>query len=748
MSRLARGLAAATALATTLTFATAAFAQDKPWADTSLSADARADAAVKAMTMDEKLTLVFGYFSTNANWMTRGTKNFVWFPDNKLDFAAGYVPGIDRLGIPAQTETDAGVGVATQRSPTPRLRTALPAGIATAATWNPQTAFAGGAMIGNEAKLSGFNVQLAGGVDLLREPRNGRNFEYAGEDPLLAGLIDGNEIKGIQSNHIVSTMKHYAFNDQETNRNSVDVKIDDKAARQSDLLAFQFALETGNPGSVMCSYNRVNGDYACENDWLLNQVLKTDWGFKGYVMSDWGATHSTTEAANHGLDQESGWAFDTSPYYAGALREAVKDGHVSEARLDDMAHRVLYAMFDHGSYDDPVNGDQSASIDYAAHAKVTQGDAEEAIVLLKNDKGLLPVAKTAKKIVLIGSHADFGVLSGGGSSQVYAVGAKRFDGEGPDGFPGPLTYYASSPMAGLQSRTHADVTYVDGKDVKAAAAAAKGADLVVVFANQWTGESFDVPNLSLPDNQDALIDAVAKANKKTAVVLETGGPVLMPWLSKVGAVLEAWYPGTSGGEAIARVLTGEVNPSGHLPATFPASESQLPRATIDGTPGQEDGHPNTDYTIEGAAVGYKWFDEKGLKPLFPFGYGLSYSTFKFEALTAQASGKGLTATFTMHNVGKVAGADVAQVYVSPAFDAGWEAPKRLGGFVKLALKPGELQQPSVTVDPRLLATWDSASKTWTVAAGDYKVMLGTSAGDIVQTVTVHLDQQTLDVKGQ
>ncbi len=241
---------------------------------------------------------------------------------------------------------------------------------------------------------------------------------------------------------------------------------------------------------------------------------------------------------------------------------------------------------------------------------------------------------------------------------------------------------------------------------------------------QWTGEGFDVPNLRLPDNQDALINAVAAANKKTAVVLETGGPVLMPWLPKVGAVLEAWYPGTSGGEAIARVLSGEVNPSGHLPATFP--DVGIATAAHGGRrrSGARRRPSHTDYTIEGAAVGYKWFDKKGLKPLFPFGYGLSYSSFKLEALTAQPSGKGLTASFTMHNVGKAAGAEVAQVYVSPAFDAGWEAPKRLGGFVKLSLKPAELQQPAVTVDPRLLATYDSASKTWTVAAGDYKVMLG------------------------
>ncbi|MDI7776301.1 glycoside hydrolase family 3 C-terminal domain-containing protein [Asticcacaulis sp. EMRT-3] len=732
----------------TATPATATAPADQPWMNTSLDPSARADAAVKAMTQAEKLQLVFGYFSTNAPWFTAGTKRFE-FPKDGLPDSAGYVPGIARLGIPAQWETDAGVGVATQRSPTPRLRTALPSGISTAATWDPGMAFAGGAMIGHEARLSGFNVQLAGGVDLLREPRNGRNFEYAGEDPLLAGVIDGNEIKGIQSNHIISTLKHYAFNDQETNRFTIDVKIDDKAARESDLLAFQIADEIGKPGAVMCSYNRVNGAYACENDWLLNQVLKTDWGFKGYVMSDWGATHSTVAAANNGLDQESGWAFDRSAYFEGALQEAVNAGYVPQARLDNMAQRILYAMFANGLVDDPVKGDQSATIDYVADNKISQADSEAGIVLLKNTKGLLPIAKTAKKIVIIGSHADFGVLSGGGSSQVYAVGAKRFDGEGPDGFPGPMTYYASSPMKGIEARTQASVTYLDGKDVKAAAKAARGADLVIVFANQWTGESMDVPDLNLPNGQDALISAVAKANKKTAVVLETGGPVVMPWLASVGAVVEAWYPGTSGGEAIARVLTGEVNPSGHLPATFPASVAQLPRPVLDGDVKLDDNsHPHTDYNIEGAAVGYKWFDKKGLTPLFPFGHGLSYTSFSLGGLSAAADGKGLKASFTVKNTGAVEGKEVAQIYVSPVGDAGWEAPKRLGGFTKADLKPGESQTLTASVDPRLLATYDSASKTWTVKAGDYKVMLATSATDIAQTVTVHLDQQTLDVKGQ
>ncbi len=720
---------------------TPATAQDaQPWADTTLSPDARADLVVKAMTQAEKIQLVFGYFSTDL-----ADHDFV-HPADGQPAAAGYIAGIARLGIPAQSETDAGVGVATQRTPTPRLRTSLPAGIATAATWDTSLAYAGGAMIGNEARLSGFNVQLAGGVNLMRDPRNGRNFEYGGEDPLLAGLMVGNEIKGIQSNHIISTVKHFAFNNQETNRNFIDARIDDAAARESDLLAFQMAIETGQPGSVMCSYNRINGDYACENNWLLNQVLKLDWGYNGYVMSDWGATHSTVPAANAGLDQQSGWPFDKSPYFKDALGEAVDNGHVSEARFDDMAHRILRSMFANGLFDQPIDGDQSATIDYAGHAQVTQQDAEGGIVLLKNT-GILPLARSARTILIVGGHADKGVLSGGGSSQVYPVGGLAVPDTYPAHFPGPIAYDPSSPMQGIAARTQAMVTYDDGSDPQVTASLAKKADVVIVFATRWEAESVDVTTLNLPDNQDALIDAVTAANTRTVVVLETGGPVAMPWLAKAGAVLEAWYPGTSGGEAIARVLTGEVDPSGHLPVTFAASLDQLPRPKLDGDPAVQGGHPHVDYDIEGAAVGYKWFDKKGFKPLFPFGYGLSYTTFAYDGLTAAADGPSVKVTFVLKNTGSMAGKAVAQVYVAPVA-GGWEAPKRLGAFTKLDLAPSQSQSVSLDVDPRLLATFDSASKTWRIAAGDYKVMLGTSATDMVQTATLHLDGATLDVRGQ
>ncbi|MCU6496979.1 glycoside hydrolase family 3 C-terminal domain-containing protein [Rugamonas sp. A1-17] len=712
-----------------------------PWMNAQLGADERARLAVAAMTMDEKLKLVYGYLG--ADMESKKTTR----PAPSYKQSAGFIYGVPRLGIPNLWETDAGVGVASQGGPDARPGTALPSGLNTAATWDLQTAYAGGAMIGSEARSYGFNVLLAGGVNLMREPRNGRNFEYAGEDPLLAGKIVGAQIKGIQSNRIVSTLKHFALNDQETNRTTLNVKIDDRSARMSDLLALQIANEEGNPGSVMCSYNRVNGVYACENSYLLNEVLKKDWGFKGWVMSDWGATHSTVPAANAGLDQQSGMPFDLADYFGPPLKEAVLNGWVPQARLDDMVRRILHAMFEHGVVDHPV-ASKPETIDFKAHAAVSRKDAQEGMVLLKNSTGALPLSRSAKKIAVIGGYADRGVLAGGGSSLVYPAGGNAAPELLPKTWPGPVMVYPSSPLKAIKARLpSATVAYADGSDRAAAARLARESDVVLVFATQWTGEGFDMPNLSLTDKQDELIATVAEANANTVVVLETGGPVTMPWLPKVSAVLEAWYPGSDGGEAIAGVLFGEVNPSGRLPATFPASESQLPRPAVDGFPEVADRRFDVNYS-EGAAVGYKWFDLKGLTPLFPFGHGLSYTEFAFSDLAASVKDGAVRASFTVKNTGKVTGKQVAQVYVSP-LTARWEAPKRLAGFQKVEVQPGAGVQASVTVDPRLLAMYDSASKTWKVAKGDYKLTLAASAADskAVSTV-VHLDAAVYDVNGK
>lgn len=701
--------------------------------------DARAAQVVAKMTLDEKIRIVFGYFSTDF----KDTKR----PKDGVNFTAGFIPGVERLGVPNQSQTDSGIGVSTQPAPTPRERTSLPSGLATAATWNPQLAFQGGAMIGKEARLSGHNIMLGGSVNLMRDPRNGRNFEYAGEDPLLAGVMVGEQIRGIQSNHVISTIKHFAYNDQETSRNHINVQIDDAAGRMSDLLAFQIAIERGDPGSVMCAYNRVNGAYSCENDHLLNKVLKGDWGYRGYVMSDWGGTHSTVPAALAGLDQQSGWPFDKSEYFNAALKEAVENRHVPQSRLDDMAHRIVRTMFARGLMDNPQPVEEAHKIDMAAHAKVSQLDAEEGMVLLKNERNLLPLAADLKTVAIIGGHADVGVLSGGGSAQVYPVGGSAVPNEGPKGWPGPVVFHPSSPMKALAARSKAKFVYHDGKDTAAAAKLAADSDLAIVFATQWTAESIDTPDLSLPKGQDALIAAVAGANPKTVVVLETGGPVTMPWIDKVGAVVEAWYPGAAGGDAIARVLTGEVNPSGRLPATFPQSEAQLPRVKVDGDPKGEPGTFSVDYNIEGAAVGYKWFELKGHKPLFAFGHGLSYTSFKYDALSAKAADGGIAVDFSATNTGKRQGKAVPQIYVAPAA-GGWEAPRRLGGWNKIALKAGERRTSRVLIDPRVLAVFDSKSGKWRIAPGEYVVTLAHASDQPAATVKVKLEGREFAAGGR
>src|SRR5437879_625580 len=373
----------ACAAAISLCAASAAAAEPaRPWMNRALAPDQRAALVVGQMTQDEKLSLVFGWFATDADWKN----NFKAPPAGRYG-SAGYVPGIARLGIPPQWQTDAGIGVATQgAAPNKRERTALPSGIATAATWNPDIAFQGGKMIGAEARASGFNVLLAGGVNLLRDPRNGRNFEYLGEDPLLAGTLAGQAIKGIQSNHIVSTIKHFAINDQETGRMVLSAEIDEAAFRESDLLAFEIALEDGQPASVMCAYNRVGGTYACENPYLLTDVLRTDWHWPGWVMSDWGAVHGVA-AAKAGLDQESGQQLDKKVFFDAPLKEAVQSGEIPAARVREMTHRYLRGLFAAGVVDHPL---RPGGLDTAADAAVAGRAAEEAIVLLKNSKDLLP----------------------------------------------------------------------------------------------------------------------------------------------------------------------------------------------------------------------------------------------------------------------------------------------------------------------------------------------------------------------
>ena len=712
--------------------------EDKPWLNPALDPDRRAELAVAQMTREEKQGLVFAYFGTDAPW-----KKFTTSPEARAG-SAGYTPGIARLGIPPQWSTDAGLGVATQGgAKEKRERTALPSGLATAATWDPELAHRAGAMIGAEARASGFNIMLAGSVNLVREPRNGRNFEYAGEDPLLAGVMVGAQIKGIESNHIISTIKHFALNDQETDRNTLNVNIDRAQARMSDLLAFQIAIEQSNPGSVMCSYNRVWGDHACESAYLLTDVLRKDWAWNGFVMSDWGATHSTARAAMAGLDQQSGFPFDDQPYFGELLLKAVAGGELKEARLDEMARRIVRTLFAKGVIDYPV---KITPIDLKSHAHVTRAGAEQGTVLLKNDGGLLPLAKRTARIAIIGGYADKGVLAGGGSSLVYPAGGNAVPDLEPKVWPGPIMYYPSSPLRAVQALAPgAKVVFESGSNRDSAAKLAAGSDVALVFVTQWTGESAD-KSLTLPDGQDELVSAVAAANPRTVVVIEAGGAVFMPWLEKVPAVLHAWYPGTAGGEAIANILFGVVNPSGHLPISLPKDETQFARAALEDQDAQGKKTLEVNYA-EGATVGYKWFDAHGQKPLFAFGHGLSYTKFTYSNLQARLDGQDLVVKFQVRNTGRRDGKDVAQLYVSPVA-GGWEAPKRLAGFKKVELQPGVTEPVELRVDPRLLGVFSESDKTWRIAPGNYKLMLGHSSADLQLETAIELPGRSLPVRSK
>lgn len=712
-----------------------------PWLDRSKPAEQRAAAAVAAMTLDEKLRLIISYSEPdNLDKVAEDIVPAAVKAEVRVKMvpaSAGYLPGIPRLKIPGQWFADASIGVHVGGLG----RTALPSSLATAASFDPSVAEQGGKMIASEARSTGFNILLAGGVNLAREPRNGRNFEYVGEDPLLAGEMGGALIRGIQSTHMLSTVKHFAVNSQETHRKTINATISTEAMRQSDLLAFEIAIEKGNPGSVMCSYNLLNGYWACENDYLLNRTLKRDWKYKGYVMADWGAVHSTADSANNGLDQFTGYpccGMTEAQYAAKHFKPALQSGQIPMARLDDMVTRILTSFYATGAFDDlPVPG----KIDFDNDFQVSQNAAEQSLVLLKNDGNLLPL-KNGGTITVIGGHADKGVLSGGGSANVMPVGENAVPGLEPVNWPGPVVYHPSAPLEALKNELpRAATAYDDGTDIDRAVGAARRADVAIVFVTKFNTEAIDGV-LELDGNQDQLVAAVAKANPHTIVVSETGGAILMPWIGEVKAVLGAFYPGAAGGKAIARVLTGKVNPSGHLPISFPAANDQLahPIAGLDLSDSMSaDAKYATDITYdEGAAIGYKWYDVKGYKPLFAFGHGLSYTSFATSDFTAALEGNSLAISFAITNTGKLAGKAVPQIYVAPDTAAGWEAPKRLAGFCKVALKPGEVKTIKLKVDPRLLATYMTSANSWQIKEGTYRVMLGQASDSLVQTVTARL----------
>lgn len=705
------------------------------WQDRSLPPEQRAALVLAAMTEDEK----FNWLSGPMALPTAAAK----IPDGALGSAA-YYPGIPRLGIPAQQQSDASLGVSNTANVRPGDNaTALPSSLLLGATFDPATARETGEMVGREAWAKGFNVQLAGGANIVREPRGGRNFEYVSEDPLLTGIIAGHSVAGIQSQGVVSTVKHFAVNPQETGRVLANSVLDLDALHESDLLAFRIAIEIGAPGAVMPGYNLVNGDWASESSYLITTVLKGEWRYPGWVMSDWGATHSTVKAALAGLDVQSGANLDPEPFFANPLRSAAAAGRIPKARIDDMVARQLRSLFAVGAIDTPAK--PGGAIDYMAHRLIAQRAAERGIVLLKNENRILPAAKGLKHLLVIGRRADIGVLAGGGSAAVSPVGSLLVEGVEVMGVPMARVYHPSSPLHAIRAEAGAaTVNFVDGTDIAATVTAAADADMVFLFVEEWRTEGEDRPGLNLPDDQNALIAAVAETNPRTVVIVQSGGAVAMPWLDDVPAVLAVFYPGSGGGEAIAGILFGRVNPSGHLPISFPRDIAQLPRPeqqdpeTTTSNPGMpvKGAVFNVDYNVEGSDVGYRWYTREGLVPLFPFGHGMSYTSFEHAGLTVDHSDGEVVAEITVRNSGERAGATVAQLYVRQRGRGGFVP--RLGGFARVDLDPGESRRVAIRVDPRVFARFDATTLRWVRAAGVYEVQVTEKAGENGQAISLEL----------
>jgi beta-glucosidase len=527
------------------------------------------------MTDAERFSLLVSVMGVNSVITERDPR----IPEG-TPMSAGYVPAVVRLDVPAQLMSDASLGVTNPGYRPGDSATALPAGIALGASFNPDLARASGAMLGREARSRGFNVQLAGGINLMRDPRNGRNFEYLSEDPLLSAALCAESINGIQTEGVISTIKHFSLNCNETNRHWLDAIIDPAAHRESDLLAFEIAIERSQPGAVMTGYNKINGEYAGGNGALINDVLKGAWGYRGWVMSDWGGTPGW-EAALAGLDQESGLQLDVmlwqNEWFTEPLQTAHREGMFPAERLSDMVRRILRSMFAVGI----DRWGQAPVIDLAAHSEIALETARQGIVLLQND-GLLPLpAHTSAKVVVVGGHAQVGVPTGCGSSAVLPPGGYaeviKIGGPGVMGVGRNLYLYPSSPLEELKKLLpNAQIEFDPGMSPAESALAAGNADIAIVFGIRIDSEGFDDPDLLLPWGQNEVIDAVAAANPNTIVVLETGNPVVMPWQNRVRSIVEAWYPGQAGGQAIAEILTGAICPSGRLPITFPADLAHTP----------------------------------------------------------------------------------------------------------------------------------------------------------------------------
>ncbi|SEO87234.1 beta-glucosidase [Actinacidiphila rubida] len=664
-----------------------------PWVHSTAPVPTRVGQVLAKMTTAQKVQLATG----------SGGSSYV-----------GFTPAIGSLCIPAMNLEDGPAGVADGMGGV----TQLPAPVALASTWDTAAEQQYGALIGSEEGAKGTTVDLGPTINIDRDPRWGRAFESVGEDPYLNGRMGAADIRGVQSTGVMAQVKHLAVYNQETNRNtpSDNAVVSGKALQEIYLPAFQDSVQQGAASSMMCSYSTINGTYACQNPTIMNSALRQQFGFQGFVTSDWGATHSTAPSANAGLDQDMP---GNDGYYGSALTSAVNSGQVSQATLNAMTSRVLTEMFAFGEFDQAPTGSPAQPATSAAHQSTATKLAAEGTVLLKNGGGVLPFSSAAGSIAVIGADASTSVQSaGGGSAAVNSSGTV-------------------TPLQGIQARAGSgvSVTYNDGSDSGSAASAAAAAKVAVVFVSDFESEGGDLGGIDLSSAQNNLVSAVAAANPNTVVVLNTGSAVTMPWLGSVKGVLEAWYPGQGDGTAIASLLFGDTDPSGHLPVTFPASLSQVPAHTAQQWPGSG----GTVQYSEGVDVGYRYYDANHLTPLFPFGHGLSYTTFGFSDLRVSAlpAGGAATVTATVTNTGSRAGADVAQLYVTQPAASG-EPPRQLQGFARVDLQPGASTTVSFPLTQRGLSYYDASTSAWATSTGAYTVSVGDSDANLPLTGTLNV----------
>nr|WP_259465200.1 discoidin domain-containing protein [Streptomyces sp. TLI_171] len=586
--------------------------------------------------------------------------------------------------------------------------TQFPDGEVSAATFDTDYVHEFGVAVGQEFAGKGVHVSLGPTVNMVRDPRWGRAYETFGEDPYLSGQIASADVQGMQSQGVMAEVKHVAAYNVEQPSAPGNEIVDTRTLQEIYLPAFQTAIEKGGAAALMCGYSMVNGEYSCQNPALENVAMYQQAGFQGFITSDWGGIHSTVPSANAGETVEMPF----NGFFATALMQAVASGQVSQATFDTMVSRVLTQMFRFGLFDKAPSGSTTAIVATPAHRAVALRGAEEGTVLLKNN-GVLPLDPNGgRSLAIIGAQAGPGTLtSGGGSGNATSSG----------------TY---TPLYGIQQRTagtNTTVAYDEGTDQAAAVALARSSNVAIVFAaDNYGHETADTATLNLPGNQDALISAVAAANPNTIVVLSNNSAIMMPWLNQVAGVFEGFYQGQEFGEAIAALLFGDVNPSGHLPITFPASLSQVPA----NTPAQWPGTGGTVQYSEGLRIGYRWYDSNNLTPLFPFGHGLSYTGFAFSNLQVGPLTDGrATVTATVTNTGSRAGTEVAQLYVGAPASVG-EPPHQLKGFQRITLNPGASGTVSFTVTAHDLAHWDTASSNWTATAGTYRILVGDSSRNL------------------